>query len=202
MVNTRIKSVFLIKAVFHLIGVLPLLWLIYALNMQLLSAEPAKDIQHFTGLTALRLLLVIVSIPLFAYYLKWNDLFQVRKLLGLWCFFWASLHLVSYLLLEIGWSNLGVFFSEISSRIYLIIGLICWFNLFLMAMSSFNWLQIKLNSWWKSIHNLLYPTLILVIIHFLLSMKTMTPEPIFYLAIVFVAYFHRYQQQRKNRITS
>ncbi|MCW2258466.1 sulfoxide reductase heme-binding subunit YedZ [Providencia alcalifaciens] len=191
------KPIWLIKGIFHLIALLPLVWLIYAIYFQELSADPAKDIQHFTGLTALRLLIVIIAIPMLAYYLKWNELFQTRKLLGLWCFFWAVLHLSSYLILEIGWGDLTLFFSEIFSRVYLIIGLICWLILFLMAISSFNWIRIKLGRWWKRIHNLLYPLLLMVIVHFILSLKTTTPEPFFYLTIVLIAYFHRYQQQRK-----
>lgn len=191
------KPIWLIKGIFHLIALLPLVWLIYAIYFQELSADPAKDIQHFTGLTALRLLVLTVAIPMLAYYLKLNELFQTRKLLGLWCFFWAVLHLSSYLLLEIGWGNFTLFFSEIFSRVYLIIGLICWLILFLMAVSSFNWIRIKLGTWWKRIHNLLYPLLLMVIVHFILSLKTTTPEPFFYLAIVLIAYFHRYQQQRK-----
>lgn len=187
----------LLKCFFHSVAFLPLAWLIYAINFQQLSADPAKDIQHFTGLTALRLLVTISLIPVVAYYLKWNTLFQVRKLMGLWCFVWASLHLTSYLLLEIGWGNLPLFFSEVISRFYLIIGLVCWLVLALMAISSINILRIKLGPWWKRIHMLLYPTLFLVLLHFTLSMKTITPEPVLYLLAVLLAYFHRYIQRKK-----
>lgn len=196
--NLRNMPIWLLKCLFHGGAFLPLVWLIYAVNFQQLSADPAKDIQHFTGLTALRLLIVISLIPMIVYYLKWNMLFQIRKLMGLWCFTWASLHLASYLLLEIGWKNLPLFFSEVISRFYLIIGLVCWLILALMAVSSINALRIKLGLWWKRIHMLLYPTLFLVLLHFTLSMKTITPEPILYLAIVLFTYFHRYQQSKKT----
>ena len=196
--DPRQMPIGLMKSIFQLIALLPLVWLIYAINFQQLSADPAKDIQHFTGLTALRLLVLIAVIPMLAYYLKWNNIFQVRKLVGIWCFVWATLHLTSYLLLEIGWNNVALFFSEISSRVYLAIGLVCWLFLFVMAISSFNWLRVKLGKWWKRIHNLLYPVLLLVVLHFTLSMKTITPEPFFYLAIILLAYFHRFLQRKIN----
>lgn len=189
----------LLKTIFHLIGLLAFIWLTYALYNQQFSADPAKDIQHFTGITALRLLILLALIPMAADYLKLNALFQVRKLLGLWCFFWASLHLTSYLLLEIGWENMALFFNEVFSRTYLIIGTICWVILFLMAISSFKWLQIKFNKWWKKIHSLFYPLLLLVCIHYLLSLKTLTPEPIFYLLMIGITYFYRFLQQKNKK---
>ncbi|OAT45552.1 membrane protein [Proteus hauseri ATCC 700826] len=189
----------LLKTIFHLIGLLAFIWLIYALYNQQFSADPAKDIQHFTGITALRLLILLALIPMAADYLKLNALFQVRKLLGLWCFFWASLHLTSYLLLEIGWENMALFFNEVFSRTYLIIGTICWVILFLMAISSFKWLQIKFNKWWKKIHSLFYPLLLLVCIHYLLSLKTLTPEPIIYLLMIGITYFYRFLQQKNKK---
>lgn len=181
------------KAIAHIAALLPLLWLIYAINSQNLGADPAKDIQHFTGITALRLLIAIALIPILAHFLRFNALFQTRKLLGLWCFSWALLHLCSYLLLEIGWNNLSLFFSEVFSRLYLVIGAVCWISLFLMAISSFDFIRVRLGTWWKRIHYLLYPTLLLVIFHYVLSMKTMTPEPILYAILAIAAIVYRYK---------
>ena len=72
----------LTKGSFHLIALLPLAWLIFLIDAQRLGADPAKDIQHFTGIAALRLLLIIVLIPLAARLLRFTALFQTRQLLG------------------------------------------------------------------------------------------------------------------------
>lgn len=189
--------VWTVKGFFHLIALVPLLWLIFLIETEQLSADPAKDIQHFTGIITLRLLVVIALIPLIAHLLKFTALFQVRKLLGLWCFFWAVLHLSSYLVFEIGLNNISLFFSEIFLRFYLTLGLIAWLCLFLMAVSSFNPIRIWLGVWWKRIHMLLYPTLLLVLCHYILSLKTMTPEPIIYLVLVSGAFVYRLFVQRK-----
>ncbi|MTC28500.1 sulfoxide reductase heme-binding subunit YedZ [Providencia alcalifaciens] len=190
----------LTKGGFHLIALLPLAWLIFLIDAQRLGADPAKDIQHFTGIAALRLLLIIVLIPLAARLLRFTALFQTRKLLGLWCFFWAVLHLTSYLLLEIGINNLALFFEEVFSRVYLVIGATAWLCLFLMAVSSFNRIRMSLGVWWKRIHMLLYPTLLLALCHYALSLKTLTPEPIIYLVLVGSAFAYRVWNQQKQQI--
>lgn len=197
----RLRHYPVINIFFHLMALLPLVWLVYALNFDKLSADPAKDIQHFTGITALRLLILIAVIPAAAHYLKWNSLYQTRKLLGLWCFTWATLHLASYLLLEIGINNIALFLSEIISRFYLILGATGWIILFLMAVSSFNPVRIRLGGWWKRIHSLLYPLLLIAILHYILSVKTNTPEPFLYLILIISAYLYRFRQQRKSRNT-
>lgn len=195
-------TVWLTKGSIHLIALLPLLWLFFLINAQQLGADPAKDIQHFTGIAALRLLILTACIPLIAQLLRFTPLFQVRKALGLWCFFWAALHLSSYLLLEIGINNLGLFFEEIYSRAYLVIGAIAWLCLFLMAISSLNCIRNWLGIWWKRVHMLLYPTLLLVLCHYILSLKTLTPEPFIYLGLVGFIFFYRIRNQWKTSITS
>lgn len=185
-------QVLLTKLLFHLVAVLPLIGLMYAVKFNQLSADPAKDIQHFTGITTFRLLIIVSLIPMIAKLSGWTTLFQVRKLLGLWCFCWATLHLSSYLLLEIGWGNFAFFFSEIFSRLYLVIGLVSWFILFLMALSSFEWIRVNLAIWWKRVHALFYPLLLLVILHYILSLKTLTPEPFVYLMVILFSYMSRF----------
>lgn len=194
--------VWLTKGSIHLVALLPLLWLIFLIDTQQLGADPTKDIQHFTGITVLRLLVLIACIPLIAQLLRFTTLFQTRKALGLWCFFWAALHLSSYLLLEIGINNLGLFFEEIYSRVYLVIGAIAWLCLFLMAISSLNCIRSWLGTWWKRVHMLLYPTLLLVLCHYILSLKTLTPEPFIYLGLVGCAFFYRIKNQWKMSISS
>lgn len=193
------SQVLLTKLLFHLVAIVPLIGLMYAIKFNQLSADPAKDIQHFSGITTLRLLVTVALIPMVAQFSGWITLFQVRKLLGLWCFCWATLHLSSYLLLEIGWGNFTFFFSEIFSRVYLVIGLACWLTLFLMALSSFDWVRVNLVVWWKRVHALFYPVLLLVILHYILSLKTLTPEPFIYLIVVLLSYVSRFIKHGKAK---
>ena len=89
-----------LKVCLHLAGFLPFVWLFWAVNHGGLSADPVKDIQHFTGRTALKFLLATLLVSPLARYAKQPLLIRTRRLLGLWCFAWATLHLTSYALLN------------------------------------------------------------------------------------------------------
>mgnify|MGYP001782035826 CR=1 FL=1 len=102
MKRITLKQVKILKVLIWLAASLPLLWLVFAATQGLLSADPAKDIQHFTGRMALKLLLATLLITPLARYGKQPLLIRCRRLLGVWCFVWASIHLASYTILELG----------------------------------------------------------------------------------------------------
>ena len=112
------KQVIWLKVCLHLAGLLPFLWLVWAINHGGLGADPVKDIQHFTGRTALKFLLAALLITPLARYAKQPLLIRTRRLLGLWCFAWATLHLTSYALLELGVNNLALLGKELITRPY------------------------------------------------------------------------------------
>ncbi len=111
-----VKQIVWLKVLLHLAGFLPLVWLFWAGHQGYFSADPAKDIQHFTGRMALKFLLATLLVSPLARYAKQPLLIRVRRLLGLWCFAWATLHLTSYTLLELGINNLALLGSEIITR--------------------------------------------------------------------------------------
>ena len=110
------KQITWLKVALHLAGLLPFLWLFWAINSGGLSADPVKDIQHFTGRMALKFLLAALLVTPLARYAKQPLLIRTRRLLGLWCFAWATLHLTSYALLELGIHNLGLLGRELIKR--------------------------------------------------------------------------------------
>lgn len=186
-----------LKVVLHLAGFLPLLWLLLSIDQGWFSADPAKDIQHFTGRMALKFLLGSLLITPLARYGKQPLLIRVRRLLGLWCFAWATLHLVSYSVLELGISNLGLLGSELISRPYLTLGIICWVILLSLALTSFQKAQRKLGRRWQTLHNGVYLVLILAPIHYLWSVKTFSPQPWIYALIAAILLAWRYKKFRQ-----
>jgi len=130
------RHLFWIKVLIHLAGILPLLWLFLTVNQGWLSADPAKDIQHFTGRIALKWLLATLAIAPLARYGKQPLLIRCRRPVGLWCFAWATLHLTSYALLELGLSHLSLLVSELFSRPYLTLGIVSWIILLALALTS------------------------------------------------------------------
>ncbi len=156
-----VKQIAWLKVFLHLAGFLPLVWLFWAGHQGYFSADPAKDIQHFTGRMALKFLLATLLVAPLARYAKQPLLIRIRRLLGLWCFAWATLHLTSYTLLELGINNLALLGSEIINRPYLTLGMICWVILLALAAhfdagdAAKNWAVVgnfcTISSiWWRS----------------------------------------------------
>lgn len=117
-----------LKAALHLAAFLPFLWLVLAVDQGWFSADPSKDIQHFTGRMTLKLLLATLAIAPLARYARQPLLIRCRRLVGLWCFAWGTLHLISYSTLELGLSNLGLLGSELVNRPYLTLGILTWLD--------------------------------------------------------------------------
>jgi sulfoxide reductase heme-binding subunit YedZ len=191
------KQVTWLKVVLHLAAFLPFVWLFYAASQGQLSADPAKDIQHFTGRMALKLLLATLLVTPLARYGKQPLLIRTRRLLGLWCFAWATIHLISYAMLELGISNLALLGRELVTRPYLTLGIISWLVLLSLAATSTQSLQRKLGSRWQKLHNFVYLVAILAPIHYLWSVKVISPQPLLYALGAIILLALRYKKFRQ-----
>jgi sulfoxide reductase heme-binding subunit YedZ len=195
-VRLTAKQITWLKVGLHLAAFLPFVWLFYAANQGFLSADPAKDIQHFTGRMALKLLLATLLVTPLARYGKQPLLIRTRRLLGLWCFAWATLHLTSYAMLELGISNLALLGTELVTRPYLTLGIMSWLVLLSLAVTSTQSLQRKLGSRWQKLHNFVYLVAILAPIHYLWSVKVISPQPLLYALGAFILLALRYKKFR------
>lgn len=186
-----------LKVIIWLAAILPFIWLLLSVDQGWFSADPAKDIQHFTGRMTLKFLLVTLLVTPVARYGKQPLLIRTRRLLGLWCFAWGTLHLLSYSLLELGVSNLRLLGSELISRPYLTLGIISWILLLALACTSTLWAQRKMGTTWQKLHNFIYLIAILAPIHYLWSVKVLSPQPVIYAAIAAILLALRYKKFRQ-----
>lgn len=186
-----------LKVAIWLAASLPFLWLVLSVDQGWFSADPAKDIQHFTGRMTLKLLLATLVVTPLARYGKQPLLIRCRRLLGLWCFAWGTLHLVSYSVLELGLSNIGLLGRELVTRPYLTLGIISWLLLMSLAVTSTLWAQRKMGANWQKLHNLVYVVAILAPIHYLWSVKTLSPLPIIYAVTAAILLALRYKKFRQ-----
>ena len=191
------KQITWLKVCLHLSAFLPFAWLFWAVSQGQLSADPVKDIQHFTGRMALKLLLATLLVAPLARYAKQPLLIRTRRLLGLWCFTWATIHLTSYSLLELGIQNLSLLGQEIVTRPYLLLGLACWLILLALAVTSTQAMQRKLGRRWQILHNFVYLVAILAPIHYLWSVKIISPQPLIYAGCAIVLLACRYKKFRQ-----
>lgn len=180
----------------YLAAFLPFVWLILAVNQGGFSADPAKDIQHFTGRMTLKLLLATLLVTPIARYTRQTLLIRCRRLLGLWCFAWGSLHLISYSVLELGLSNIGLLGRELVTRPYLTLGIISWLFLLALAVTSTRWAQRKLAAKWQKLHNCVYLVAILAPVHYLWSVKILSPQPVIYALLALLLLAMRYKKFR------
>ncbi len=190
---TTSHKVLMLKAVIHLAALLPLFNLYYLAFNDLLGADPVQRVIHFTGIGAFNLLLVTLTVSPVAKRLKQGYLLQVRRLLGLYTFSYAFMHLINFLVfdLQLAWS---LFFNEVLKRPYITIGMIAFILLAALAVTSVNSVKRKMGKSWQRLHNVSYLIIILVSVHFYWSVKSELLAPLFYFLLTSVLLAFRYKK--------
>lgn len=155
----------LVRAVVFLAALAPFLLLVWQVATNRLGPDPAEHLMHTTGEWALRFLaVVLVARP--AAQWGWSRLFLYRRMLGLFVFFYASLHLLVFAQVYIGWSG-AILLEELSERPYVVVGFTAWLLLIPLAITSTNGWRRRLRQNWRRLHQLIYPVAILGWLHLL-----------------------------------
>jgi len=150
-----------------------------------LGANPVETITHATGLWGLRLLLLTLGITPLRRMFGWNRLIAYRRMLGLFAFFYGSLHLSTYLVFD-QFFDLRAIWEDVLERPYITLGFSAFVLLVPLAVTSTNgWIR-RLGKRWVTLHKLIYPAAILVIAHFLWLVKADYREPGIYALILAV----------------
>ncbi len=171
---------FIAHVLVHVGALLPLLWLVWAIPSGVLGGDPIKELTHFLGLGALRLLLLSLMVSPFVKRFRLGVLMRLRRPLGLWCFAWASLHFSVWLYLDLGfqWPLIG---AEIVERTYILVGFVSWCLLLALAVTSLPRLMRRMGRHWKTLHSAVYWILPLALLHFVWSLKSGWFEPAMYI---------------------
>jgi len=172
-----------LKAICHLIALWPIFILIYQVFNEQVGGEPVEYIIHYTGIGALNALLAVLLISPVAKFFKQGLLMQTRRLVGLYVFAYASLHIFAFVSLDLlfEWSLL---FTEVFKRPYILVGALAYVILTLLAVTSFNALKRKMGKQWQQLHNGIYAIALLAPIHFYWSVKSEIIEPTIYIVIM------------------
>ena len=167
----------------------PFLWLAWDVWQQTLGTDPVAQLEHRSGDWALRFLLVTLAVTPLRRLTGWNPLIRYRRMLGLFAFFYATLHLTIYLVVDLGgfWSEL---FVEIVKRPYITVGFTAWLLLVPLALTSTKGMIRRLGRRWQLLHRLVYICAFLGVLHFMWLVKSgqkiAVREPLVYLAIFVV----------------
>lgn len=182
-------KVLLKPSVFILLS-LPCLWLVFALFTNQLGANPIEAITDFTGETALRILLLSLAMtPLRMLFRKpWP--IRLRRMVGLFAFFYVLMHLLTYLLLDQQLDGAAII-ADIIDRPYITAGSVGFIILLALAVTSTKGMMKRMGKRWQLLHRLVYVATSAALLHFIWLTKGDQIEPIIYLAVFIVLMLFR-----------
>lgn len=177
------RSLFWPKAAVHAAALLPFALLAHDVWRDALGADPVAEITHRSGDWTLRLLLAALAVTPLRRLSGWNVLARFRRLVGLYAFFYACVHLATYVVLDLGgyWPQV---LEDVVKRPYITVGFAAWLCLLALAATSTQWSMRKLGRRWTQLHRLAYVAGILGVVHFLWLVKSDLREPSWYAAIL------------------
>lgn len=177
------------KTLVHLLCLIPLailgqqIWEVYRTGNDALGADPVAEIVHRLGVWALRFLLIALAVTPLRQLTGQPAVLRFRRMLGLYAFAYASLHLAAYLALDLRgyWAQI---FEEIVKRPYITVGFAAWLLLVPLAITSTQgWIR-RLGRRWGQLHKAVYLIAVLAVLHFWWLVKSDIREPALYAAIL------------------
>ncbi|MFO8142120.1 MAG: protein-methionine-sulfoxide reductase heme-binding subunit MsrQ, partial [Marinobacter sp.] len=148
-----------------------------------IGPDPGQAITERLGLTAFQLLLLTLSITPLKKLTGWNGWLRYRRMLGLFVLFYASLHILAFLQLLLGWRDLWATFTE---RPYIIAGASAFLLMLPLAVTSTKAMMKRVGRGWKPLHRLIYLAAVLVWVHFLWQARSDITEMVVYGGILLI----------------
>ncbi len=182
-----------LKVIIHILALLPVVQIYYLAFTAQISGDVVQRLIHFTGIGAFNLLLITLAVTPVAKRFKQGYLMQVKRLLGLYSFFYGLLHVLNFMLFDLQ-LDLALFFAEVVKRPYITIGMLAFIALTALAITSISRIKRRMGKRWQALHNVIYLIAILVAVHFYWSVKSELTSPIFYFAITLILLSFRHKK--------
>ena len=154
------------KPVAFILGLVPALWLVYAAAFDHLGANPAEALERALGDWTLRMLCLVLAVTPLRVAAGLPGLARFRRMLGLYVYFYAMLHLLAYSWFDMGF-DLGDIGADIVKRPFILVGFLAVLLLTPLALTSFNRaIRIMGARRWLALHQSVYVVAVLAILHF------------------------------------
>jgi sulfoxide reductase heme-binding subunit YedZ len=154
----------------HVLGWLPLVYLVYAYITNRLTINPIQELEQSLGRTAVTWLVATLAVTPLYTLTGWQDLPKRRRAIGMYAFLYICLHLAVFFGLDYAF-NLSQIWNLVSGKFYLMVGVLAMLLLIPLAITSFDYFKRKMGRTWKRLHWLIYPAAIISILHYALAQK-------------------------------
>lgn len=155
------------KPVLFVVCLLPFAWLLYGAISNQLGANPAESLIRATGDWTLRFLCIVLAVTPLRVMTSTPQLARFRRMLGLFMYFYAFTHLLSYSWFDMGFDVPDIA-KDIAKRPFILVGFSAIVLLTPLALTSFNRaIKFMGAKRWKTLHKLVYAIAFLAILHFL-----------------------------------
>lgn len=174
-----------LKPAIFLACLIPLALIVWDGFHDTLGANPIETVTHRTGDWVLRFLLLTLALTPARRLFDWVWVLRLRRMLGLYVFFYACLHFLTYLVLD-QFFDWGEIVKDIVKRPYITIGFTAFVLLIPLAVTSTQAMMRRLGRRWKRLHQLAYLIAVLGVIHYFWLVKADNFQPLIYAAVLAV----------------
>jgi sulfoxide reductase heme-binding subunit YedZ len=169
----------LLKPLVFLLALVPAGYLGYRTYTNDLGVNPAETLQLETGEWALKFLIITLAVTPVRRLTGWNRVIQFRRMLGLFAFFYACLHFLTYIVLD-KYFAFGEMMADVVKRPFITAGFVAFVAMVPLAITSTNgWIR-RLGRRWQVLHRLIYVSGAAAAVHFVWKVKVVIGEPIYY----------------------
>ena len=180
-----------LKPAIWILGLAPFLYLLNQVRTGNLGFDPIREITHFTGRTAIIILFITLTITPIRRLTGWNGIIKLRRLIGLFAFFYALIHFLIYAVFDRELSLAGLV-EDIAKRPWITVGFTVFLMLLTLAVTSPQFMVRKLGRNWQRLHRIIYLAAGGAVLHFTWAQKKDISLPLAYAAVLAVILASRF----------
>jgi len=176
----------ILKPVVFLLCIFPVVYLIWRIiyRQDSFSANPFTDIRDMTGDWTLRFIMITLAVTPLRQISGWNAAVRFRRMLGLFAFFYGALHFITYLWFNV-FFDVGKIVADVAKNQFITVGFAGFVLMIPLAITSTKkWISRLGGKRWQRLHQAIYLTGILGVIHYIWRLKTNIRNPLIYAAVL------------------